>query len=234
MNPSQSPQTVADLIDLDPRAISVLQRHGIDTCCGRRERLEEAATRAGTTPEALVEEVRRAGEVPEGEAAGRAPSGSNGDWSTRPLDEIIDHILERYHRPLEESLPRIEALAVKVHRVHGEKDPPRFQGILDTFLALKAEITDHMYKEEAILFPLIRAGQGRQAAPPIQVMGMEHASANEALERFRRLTDDYTVPPEACRSWRLLWNELATLDADLVEHIRLEEDVLFSRALAGE
>jgi regulator of cell morphogenesis and NO signaling len=124
-------------------------------------------------------------------------------------------------------------MARKVFRVHGEKQPEMLGGILDTLLALKAELESHMSKEEQILFPMIRQGQGARTAAPVSVMEHEHESAGAALQRLRELTGGYEVPEGACNTWRALWFGLAELETSLHQHIHLENNILFPRALAS-
>jgi regulator of cell morphogenesis and NO signaling len=90
-----------------------------------------------------------------------------------------------------------------------------------------------MMKEEQILFPMIERGEGAFAEGPVAVMREEHESAGEALARLRELTNDYTVPPRACNTWRALWHGLAAMEESLHQHIHLENNVLFPRALAS-
>ena len=89
-----------------------------------------------------------------------------------------------------------------------------------------------MAKEEQILFPMIQNGQGSMAEGPVTVKEQEHEQAGAALRRLRSLTHDYTVPPEACNTWRALWHRLSALEESLHEHIHIENNVLFPRALA--
>lgn len=216
-------ETVADLLAHDPRSERILQRHGVDVCCGGKQRLETALGRAGVTLDAVLAELA----TPAPEAEG------DHDWSDAPLPELVDHVIARFHRPLDAELPRLQALAEKVHRVHRDKDPARFDAILETLSTLHMDLMEHMGKEERILFPLVAGGGGAGAEMPIRVMGMEHQEATALVERLRELTSNYTVPAQACRSWRGLWEGLAELDADLERHIRLEDEVLFPRALAA-
>jgi regulator of cell morphogenesis and NO signaling len=90
-----------------------------------------------------------------------------------------------------------------------------------------------MVKEERILFPMIKSGQGAMAGGPISVMEHEHDSAGAALHRLRELTDGYEVPGEACNTWRALWHGLAALEESLQQHIHLENNILFPRSLAS-
>lgn len=215
---------VGALVTEYPLAARALDRHGIDFCCGGGRPLGEVCSEKGLEVAAVLAEIQR--DV----AAEPAPQVR---WDQEPLPALIEHILSYYHEPLKEELPRIEAMVRKVHRVHGEKDPERFQAILDTFLALADDLGQHMMKEEQILFPMILNDQGSMAGGPITVMESEHENAGEMLRRLRRLTNDYELPDEACNTWRALWFGLAELERSLHEHIHLENNILHRRALAG-
>jgi len=205
-----------------PLATRVFARHDIDFCCGGGIPLAEACKKRGLEVDAVLTEIRSEIETTD------APTT---DWRTAPLDEIIDHILVTYHQPLAEELPRIDEMARKVYSVHGEKDPETLKDLMETFAALRAELESHMAKEEQILFPMIKAGQGAMAGGPVSVMEHEHASAGAALAHLKRLTNDYTVPEGACMTWTALWHALADLETSLHEHIHLENNILFPRAL---
>ena len=93
------------------------------------------------------------------------------------------------------------------------------------------ELIDHMAKEEQILFPMIRRGEGASADGPVTMMLHEHDDAGAALKRLRELTNNYEVPAEACNTWRALWHGLAALEDDMHRHIHLENNILFPTAL---
>ena len=207
-----------------PLATRVFARHGIDFCCGGGVPLEQACAARDVSVDTVLEEIEKELQT------------SNGDstsWDTAPLDALIDHILSAYHRPLDDELPRIEAMARKVNAVHGDKDPERLPALLSTYLALKEELEPHMMKEEQILFPMIRQGHGSMAHGPVHVMHEEHDHAGALLRKLRELTNDYTVPEGACNTWRALWHALHDLERSLHEHIHLENNILFPRALSS-
>ena len=216
--------TVGELAAEHPLATRIFGRHGIDYCCGGGRPLEDVCQEKGLDTEAVLEEIRKELETPDA---------SEERWTQAPLGELIDHILVTYHRPLDEELPRLEAMARKVLDVHGEKDPERLAELLSVYLGLKAELEQHMMKEEQILFPMIKQGHGAMALGPISVMRHEHDSAGAALRRLRELTDDYEPRPDACNTWRALWHGLGALEKALHQHIHLENNILFPRALAG-
>lgn len=213
---------VGELAARHPLATRVFARHHIDFCCGGGRPLGDVCEKQGLDVDAVLSEIENE----------LAPAEDRQRWDLAPLGTLIDHIVNRYHLALREELPRLEAMARKVARVHGDKDPERLEALLQTFLILKAELDEHMLKEEQVLFPMIRRGHGAGADHPIAVMVREHQGAGDGLNRIRVLTGDYTVPPEACNTWRALWHGLEALETDLHEHIHLENNILFPRALA--
>ncbi len=217
-----SDATVGQLAAKHPVATRVFSRHAIDYCCGGGRSLQEACEENGLDTEALLEEIKN-------ELAISNVLEEN--WDEAPLDDVIEHILSAYHGPLAEELPRLASMARKVLAVHRDKDPERLSEILAVYLGLKTELEQHMAKEEQILFPLIKSGQGATADGPISVMEREHESAATALRRLRELTNDYEVPEKACNTWRALWQGLAALEKSLHRHIHLENHILFPRAL---
>lgn len=216
--------TVGELATTRPVSVKVLQRLGIDFCCGGARPLEEACAARGVALPTLLAEVDAL------EAAARP---DDRRWDGAPLDALIDHILAKHHRPLDTELPRLDHLVRKVTGVHYTKDPATMDGIRAAWAELVEDLVPHMKKEEQVLFPWIRAGQGTSAGGPVQVMEAEHEHVGAVLVALRRLTNDYVVPEEACGSWRALWQGLEALEEDLHRHIHLENNVLFPRALRG-
>lgn len=220
--PIRPAQTVGQLASTLPGASRVFHRHGLDFCCGGHASLGEACAAAGLEVGSVIAEI---------EDEARRP-GSFERWDERPLPELIDHVLERFHEPHRQELPRLLAMARKVEEVHAQKSAcPR--GLAAHLERMSEELELHMQKEEQVLFPLLRSGRGRMAAMPIQVMEQEHRDHGENLERLRRLTDGYSPPPEACGTWRALYLGLAELERELMEHIHTENNILFPRALRG-
>lgn len=206
-----------------PHAVAVMQRHRLDFCCGGARSLEAACDAKGIDVQEILDEIQA-----EQPISGPAPS----TWDERPLNELIEHIVARYHRPLDSQLPSLEELVRRVAAVHGPGDPRRFAALVDTFEALRSDLEPHMVKEESVLFPWLLGDNPGGAGEPIRVMLDEHDAVAGLLRRLRELADDYEVPADACGSWRALWMGLEALEASLHEHIHLENNVLFPRALS--
>ena len=205
-----------------PRASALFRKHDLDFCCGGRQTLLKAATRQNLDLEAI-----------ESELAALSATPLEKDWRSAPLPEIIDHIIVRYHDRHREQLPELILQATKVERVHVAKaSVPR--GLTKYLTMLHEELTSHMMKEERILFPMIKQGMGSQAGGPVSVMESEHDEAGELLEVIKHTTNNVTPPDDACTTWRALYNGINEMIDDLMNHISLENNVLFPRALAGE
>lgn len=213
-------RTLAELAATHAGASRVFSRHRLDFCCHGQVSVTEACAKAGLDPDQLLDELRREQRV----------ATDFESWVERPLPEVVEHVLERFHEPHRAELPRLILMAARVEHVHGSK-PDCPVGLADHLRTMAAGLELHMQKEERVLFPMIRSGQGRMALAPIQVMEQEHEDVAAELARSRELTDDYVPPEGACGTWRALYAGLAELERDLMEHVHLENAVLFPRAL---
>jgi regulator of cell morphogenesis and NO signaling len=162
-----------------------------------------------------------------------APRDDSTRWDHQSQTDIADHIETRYHATLRRDMPQLIDAAREVECAHaGEPAVP--SGLADMLVELFGELESHMQKEERILFPWIRRATRSDAiAMPIRVMVEEHDSHREYLAQIVHLTDDFVPPPHASTTWRALYSALATLEADLLEHIHLENNILFARAVRG-
>lgn len=223
-------RTVAEILLEAPARAAIFEKHRIDYCCNGKRPLAEACARRGLDPAAIAEELAHPAAVAPGacEAAAAASCA-----------ELVRHIIDVHHALLQRELPRLTVLAEKVAKVHGPHEP-RCIEIARVFAAMRAELEDHMGKEEEILFPfVVKLEQGADSpfptiGRPIACMEDEHTAVGEALEQLRALTDGYDAPAHACNSWRVLYFGLGELERDLHRHIHEENNVLFPRALALE
>ena len=215
-------QSLGELALSIPRASALFRQYDMDYCCGGKQTLARAAQRKALNVEEIEAALAKLAEQP-----------VDKEWRVAPLAEIIDHIIVRYHDRHREQLPELILQATKVERVHADK-PNVPRGLTKYLTMLHEELSNHMMKEERILFPMIKQGQGSHAAGPVSVMESEHNEAGELLEVIKHTTHNVTPPPEACTTWKAMYNGINELIDDLMEHISLENNVLFPRALNGE
>jgi len=228
-------KTVRELAVELPHATRVFEKLGIDYCCGGGKSLEQACAAASVPVEQVLESLQTP-----------APPDTEGEWNTAPLQSLIEHILARHHAFVRAEIPRLEALLAKVNSVHAERHPELGQ-IQDSFRGLGQELLMHCMKEEQILFPYIiemeqTLAQRRPVRPPmfgtvrnpVQMMMMEHDSAGAVLRAIRQASSGFTAPEDACISYQTLYRALADFEADLHQHIHLENNILFPRAVQME
>lgn len=217
MNTLDTP--IGDIARDQPSSTRVFLRHKLDFCCGGRRTLREACARAGLDADQVAHEIVA--------AAASAPAES---WDQRPSHELVEHIVARYHEGLRRDLPPLIDAARKVERVHADK-PGVPIGLTDELVEFWTEMQQHMMKEERVLFPMLSTGvRGAQVYMPVRVMEHEHDSHAECLARIRVITDDLLLPAHACATWTALYRGLAAFEAEMMEHIHLENNVLFPRA----
>lgn len=232
-------RTVREIAVENPRATRVFERFGIDYCCGGNQSLERACERAGVSLDEVVDSVEMEEETE------RAAKQFH-DWRSEPLSELITHIKKTHHKYTREETVRLAALLQKVCSVHG-KNHPELHGMRETFGWLSQELMTHLMKEEMVLFPYIERTEEAviQSDPvlpapfgsvqnPVAMMEHEHDSAGAALRSIRKASNDFTPPADACVSYQTLFNALAAFEADLHQHIHLENNILFPRAIAME
>ena len=146
-----------------------------------------------------------------------------------PADQLIEHIVSRFHSGHREQLPELIRLSRRVEHVHaGHSQCP--EGLADELEAHLQELESHMLKEEHVLFPMLARNMHEPARGPISVMMFEHEQHFDAVERIYNLTNDLILPEDACNTWRSLYEGLNFYAQELTQHINLENEVLFARA----
>lgn len=230
-------KTVGDIAAEMPSATREFEKLGIDYCCGGSRTLGQACSEANVPIDEVLARL---------EEGAAAQSDADKDWQKQLLADLIAHITATHHVFVREESPRIEALTAKVVGVHGTNHPELLQ-VQQIFSALAEELRVHLMKEEQMLFPYISLMEestlaGEPAPPamfgtvanPVRMMMQEHDGAGEALRALRSVTRDYKAPQDACISYRTLYAALRDYEADLHQHIHLENNVLFPRAVAME
>jgi regulator of cell morphogenesis and NO signaling len=215
----------------------VFEAFGIDYCCGGRKPLAEACAAKNIALDDVITAL-------ENGSASSAPLSE--DWNAQSLGALAAHIVNAHHAYVRRELPRLAELAGKVVNRHGDTKPelPQIQAKV---AQISEELTEHLAKEEVVLFPYItkleRAKDEGTAKPhgcfgtvasPIAMMTQEHEAAGALLVEIRQLSGDYTPPVGACPTFHAFYNGLREFEQDLHQHIHLENNILFPRAMAME
>jgi regulator of cell morphogenesis and NO signaling len=216
-----------------PQAVRIFEKLGIDYCCGGGKSLSEACAQVNVPLEEVLNHLN---------SSATSEATPTSDWSQAELSGLVDHIVAKHHAYVRQELPRLELLLNKVAGKHSEKHP-ELKRVQIVFGTMRDELNSHLMKEEQILFPYIkqlelsngtRRPQFGSVRNPIHMMEIEHDSAGDALRELREITSDYSAPEEGCFSYKTLYQGLAEFEADLHQHIHLENNILFPRAIELE
>ena len=210
-------RTLANLVTSQAGAARVFHHYGLDFCCGGQTTLQSACDTAGLQAQTVISDIVNGQQAQEGAFIRVDELSPN---------ELIDHILDKFHQAHRLEVPHLVKMARKVEDVHGDK-PTCPTGLSAHLEHMHVALEEHMLKEEEILFPMIRSGQTAMASMPIRVMEQEHDEHGKNLARLCELAHEFEAPPEACATWQALYLGLKELKEALMQHIHLENNVLF-------
>ena len=222
---------ISEIVTEFPKASDLFKTYRIDFCCGGNRPLIEAVTERNLSIDEVLTNLTTLYEQTNllNEAAI--------DWKKASSSELIDHIVSKHHRFLREELPLLSPYVTKVRRVHGENNPHLVR-IHKLFFELKAELENHIHKEENEDFKLILEYEQQPTDENYQKLTAivaelesEHQNAGDILKELRDITNDFTPPSNACGTYRLVYHRLCALEADMFQHIHLENNILFKRAI---
>jgi len=221
--------TVAQLAVDYPGALAVFNKYNIDYCCGGHRSIEEACLRQGLDPELIKSEIMSQQNV--SSQMNFRPD----QWNSSLL---IEYIVQNHHQYIRDVTPELNFLLDKVCHAHGA-DTPELLQVRQIFHQLSEEFSEHMVKEEEVLFPALKRMERstdeqhplhNAVQAPISAMEHEHFAAGELLRAIRSLTNNFTTPEFACPTFKITYKTLLEFEQDLMQHIHLENNILFTRA----
>jgi regulator of cell morphogenesis and NO signaling len=222
-------ETLAEVVMKGVSRARILDRLGLDYCCGGDETLEQACRHAGLDSADVLTQLDTTSATDERHSC---------DEMTPA--ELVAHLVNVHHAYLHAELPDLDRVAQKVLDVHRTRHPELHE-VRTLTSALRDDLEPHMLKEERVLFPAILellSGPTQfpfgSIANPIKMMGIEHDHVGDILTQLRTTTNDYAVPDDACASYRSLYERLAALEHDTHLHVFEENHLLFPQAAALE
>jgi regulator of cell morphogenesis and NO signaling len=231
-------QSIRQIVNAEPTAAAVFERFEIDLCSQADSQLEVVCAELQLSVHQVLEKLADA----ESQANGTVAP----DLESYSLTRLIQHIVRTHHKTVRQELPRFAALSQRIAGKHGET-APQFKALAELIEQLRVEMFGHIEKEELMLFPHIvrleEAAEDRSAVPsacfrsvaqPVSVMVQEHDSAEGIVAQISQLTNGFDPPEWACPRNTAFHASLAAFEKDLRQHVRLENDVLFPRAIALE
>ncbi|WP_339660273.1 iron-sulfur cluster repair di-iron protein [uncultured Polaribacter sp.] len=228
--------TVAEIVTQNIKTADVFKKHGIDFCCGGGISIEKACKKHNVSFEEMEKELLNINN----------PTSNAYNYDAWKLDFLVDHIENIHHNYVTENTPIVLQYAAKVAKVHGH----HYTEVLEInrlFNEVAQELAAHLKKEELILFPFIKQlvkvdKEGIKVKTPhfgtvnnpITMMEEEHENAGDILKEIKQLSNNYSPPNGACNTFKALYAKLEEFEQDLHQHIHLENNILFPKAIALE
>ncbi|WP_332631949.1 iron-sulfur cluster repair di-iron protein [Halalkalibacter flavus] len=223
---------VGEIVTKFPKASDLFKSYRIDFCCGGNRPIIEAINERNLSAEEVLTNLNTLYQET------IASNESRIEWERASYSELIDYIINKHHRFVNEEFSQLSPYVTKVLRVHGAGQPHLAQ-IHRLFHELRVELEQHLLKEETEDFPLIlEVEQNRtkenveKLQKVVEELENEHSHAGNILKELREVTNDFTPPEGACGTYRLVYQRLEDIEADMFQHIHLENNVLFPRAVA--
>lgn len=221
---------VKDIVNELPKSSDVFKKNRIDFCCGGNTPLSQAVSQNGLNMDSIMEELKVIHEKNEKTETNLEV------WTNSDSNTIIEHVINQYHRVTEEELTLLSPYVTKVSRVHGDRHPELLK-VYELFYEFKKEMNEHMAKEEAVVFPIIKQladntiENREEAIAMIMELEKEHDHAGSILREIRSVTEDFSLPLDACGTYRLVYKRLEDLEGLTFMHVHLENNILFPRYL---
>jgi len=226
-----SSDKIGDIVARFPKAGEIFTKQRIDFCCGGHRSLSEAIKEQSLDEKEILERLEKGYQNTIGHAL------TDIDWRQAPTKNLLDHIINTHHVFLRRELPKLSDLTTTILRVHGASHGDVLAKVHRLFHNLKLEVDQHLIQEEMIVFPLLKEyadnpdpGQLEKIVDLNGGLIEVHEGAGDILKQLRKVTDQYTVPAGACRTYIMTFSKLEALESDLFQHIHLENNLIFPRS----
>ena len=213
-----------------PKAAEIFKKYNIDFCCGGDRPLEQAFTEAKLNEKEILDQL-----IAYYAEYRQTLDEADKDWSQQSLTSLVEHIVETHHKYLDENLPSISELALKILRVHGNKHPELYR-VHKLANMLRTELEQHLIVEEVEFYPVIKQFERTSRIQDLtkiknilENLEDEHEAAGGILKELRNITGNFVPPSDVCASYQLTFKKLEELESDLFQHIHLENNILHPR-----
>lgn len=225
-------KTVADFVVNNIHTANIFKKYGIDFCFDGKISIENACLKNGVDYELLENELKNLD----------AKTNFLNDFNKWGLDFLMIFIVHIHHRYVKKNIPLLKKYGEKAARYQGEKHK-ELEEINKLIQNFSEELTDHMKKEETIVFPFIKElfnaykenktislSTFKSLNYPIKMMEKDHDKEGDIFKTISKLSNKYKVPEDASLAYKKLYNKLQEFEDNLTNHVHLENNILFPKA----
>ncbi|MGE4432677.1 MAG: iron-sulfur cluster repair di-iron protein [Bacteroidales bacterium] len=221
-------KSIGEIVAEDFRSASLFKEAGIDFCCGGKKSLNEACAEVQVDVLPFIARL---------EAFTLTEPGHSVNFKEWDLDFLADYIVQNHHKFVLKQLPDLLVYTQKIAEVHGQNHPELLE-VADLFCDIDKELRQHLRNEEEVLFPAVKqllkgfdANAAAVVVSEINRMDGEHEFAGGAMDQINRITHGYTLPDDACNTYRVCFKLLEAFEDDLHVHVHLENNILFPKSV---
>jgi regulator of cell morphogenesis and NO signaling len=163
-----------------------------------------------------------------------------------PLDLIIEYLKHAHFLFVKHKLPFIGRLVESFKADHPDYELVA-KDLKILFPLFIEDFIHHIYEEEDTLFKYINVleralkGQYNPARlyymlekSSLQRFALEHEAHDDEMEGIRKITKDYKLEQNAPLHVKVIYAELLNFEKSLQTHARIENEILFPKAMALE
>lgn len=223
---------IRDLVGENYVFAAVLHYFGIEFYNYSEKTLEQACKEKGLESNRVISHL-------ESLASGESTDMS---WEQYPVELIIEYLKHTHHIFVKQRLPYIVGLVQSF-----KPQDPKLQGISTdlnfVFPLFVEEFIYHLYEEEDTLFRYILQLNQRKVDQhllaimeqhSIQKYALDHHTHDDEMEGIKAITSQYDGHQGADLHLKVIYAELEQLESELRLHARIENEILFPKALALE
>jgi regulator of cell morphogenesis and NO signaling len=162
---------------------------------------------------------------------------------TYPVDLIIEYLKHSHFIFIKHKLPYIARL-VESFKANHEEYLSVERDMKMVFPLFVEDFIEHIYEEEDTLFSYIkildRASKGDYNSSrlyylleknSVRKFAMDHECHDDEMEGMRRITKDYKITSATPLHIKVMYNELKAFEKSLMTHARIENEILFPKAM---
>ncbi len=163
-----------------------------------------------------------------------------------PIDLIIEYLKHAHFIFIKHKLPYMAGLVQSFQAKHAEYVTVE-RDLKTVFPLFVEDFIHHIYEEEDTLFSYIRilerASKGSYNPSrlfylleknSLQKFANEHEAHDDEMEGIRRITKNYAMDSHTPLHVKVLYSELQEFEKNLIVHARIENEILFPKAMSLE
>lgn len=228
--------SVGELVSENYVFAAVLHYFGISFYQYHTDSLEIVCRRHKVNPLMLIAEL---------EAWAKRKDPSPEELYLNPIELLVAYLKKKHYYFVRQELPFLSNL------ISGIQAEPSFAQLMaDLRIMFPLFVDDfihHIHEEESRLFKRIELLQDIEDGhfktqdalrilekDPIHFLADQHEIHEDEMEGIRRLTKDYSLPENAPLTMKVLFHELQNFERELSIHAKIEDELLFPKAVELE